>query len=70
MRWSRSPLVIMLAEMGAISAVERLQTVRPEMSIDLVAGGPAPGVNRKISNLSKMVPLARRGALVVADGDT
>ncbi|MGH9677548.1 MAG: bacteriohopanetetrol glucosamine biosynthesis glycosyltransferase HpnI, partial [Candidatus Acidiferrum sp.] len=54
---------------GAITAVEWLQKARPDMSIDLVVGGPAHGGNRKISNLINMVSAARHGVLVVADSD-
>lgn len=54
---------------SAIPAVKRLKEMHPDADIELVAGGPLTGGNRKISNLINMTGAARHDVFVVSDSD-
>ncbi len=54
---------------SAIPAVEALVAARPRADIALCTGPPAYGANRKIGNLTSMLPLALHDILVLSDSD-
>jgi ceramide glucosyltransferase len=53
----------------AIAVVRRLQARFPRLDIALVIDPTQHGENRKISNLSNMLPAAQHDVLVIADSD-
>ena len=53
----------------ALTVVERLRAALPEKQLDVRIDTREHGSNRKIANLTNMMPLARHDVLVVADSD-
>ncbi len=53
----------------ALTVVRRLQKRFPALDMAVVVCSTAHGVNRKISNLINMLPMARHDVLLIADSD-
>ncbi len=53
----------------ALDAVRRVRARFPEADIAVVVDDSAPGRNRKVANLTNMLPAARHDVLVIADSD-
>ncbi len=53
----------------ALQVVRRVQARFPEADIAVVVDDSAPGANRKVANLTNMLPAARHDVLVIADSD-
>ena len=54
---------------AALAAVRRVQERFPACDIAVVVDDSAPGSNRKVANLTNMLPVARHDVLVIADSD-
>ncbi len=53
----------------AMDAVKRLETLRPDLAIDVAFEPRAFGTNRKVTNLINMMPLAGNDIVVLSDSD-
>src|SRR5215831_8322488 len=53
----------------ALDAVKRLQTLRPDLAIEVAVEPRAFGTNRKVNNLVNMTPLATNDVIVLSDSD-
>lgn len=53
----------------ALAVVRRVQARFPDCDVAVVVDDRAPGRNRKVANLTNMLPAARHDILVIADSD-
>jgi ceramide glucosyltransferase len=53
----------------ALDAVKRLQTLRPDLAVEVAVEPRAFGTNRKVNNLVNMTPLATNEVIVLSDSD-
>lgn len=54
---------------AALPVVRRLMAEFPDRDIALVVSGVQHGLNRKVSNLVNMMPVAKHGVLLISDSD-
>jgi len=53
----------------ALDAVRRLETLRPDLAVDVAVEPRGFGTNRKVVNLINMTPLATNDVIVLSDSD-